>query len=134
MPEYMLLLYAPDTDGADERDRWAEMPVWQEVTESLRKSGVLVANSPLHPPSSATTVRVRGGETTLTDGPFATTKETLAGFYILDCADLDDAVRHAAELPTAWHGSVEVRPLMALSAIPAPARETLRGIPESMDS
>lgn len=130
MPEYMLLLYAPDVDGAEEqRDRWAEMPLWQEITESLRRAGVLVANSPLHPPSSATTVRVRDGETALTDGPFATTKEMLAGFYILDCVDLDEALRHAARMPTARHGSVEVRPLMSASAVAAalPEEEELDG-------
>ncbi|GAA2049627.1 hypothetical protein GCM10009839_64580 [Catenulispora yoronensis] len=111
MPEFMLLLYAPEVEGAQERERWAALPVWEEITESLRKSGTLVANGPLHPSSSATTVRVRGDETVLTDGPFATTKEMLAGFYLLDCADLDEALRHAARLPTARYGSVEVRPL-----------------------
>jgi len=120
MPEYMLLLYAPDVDGPEEqRDRWAEMPLWQEITESLRRTGVLVANSPLHPPSSATTVRVRHGETALTDGPFATTKEMLAGFYILDCVDLDEALQHAARMPIARIGSVEVRPLMSTPAVAA---------------
>jgi hypothetical protein len=131
MPEYMLLLYAPEMDGAEERDRWEEMPVWQEITESLRRTGVLVANSPLHPPSSATTVRVRDGETALTDGPFATTKEMLAGFYILDCADLDEALRHAARFPTARHGSVEVRPLMAASALPVRSAPTAPPTPAS---
>lgn len=111
MPEYMLLLYAPDAD--EDRDRWAEMPLWLEVTESLRKAGVLVANGPLHPVASATTVRVRDGETALTDGPFAMTKEVLAGYYLLDCVDLDEALKHAARLPTARYGSVEVRPVMS---------------------
>ena len=65
MPEYMLLLYTPEGRGsrAGARDRWADMPLWQEVTESLRKAGLLVANGPLHAAASATTVRVRGGET-----------------------------------------------------------------------
>ena len=80
MPEYMLLLYAPEVDEVEqEEDRWADMPVWLEVTESLRRAGLLVANSPLHPVASATTVRVRDGETELTDGPFAMTKEVLVG-------------------------------------------------------
>jgi len=112
MPKYMLLLYAQEADETGQRDRWAEMPLWLEVTESLREAGVLVANSPLHPASSATTVRVREGEAELTDGPFATTKEILAGYYLLDCADLDEALKHAARLPTARHGSVEVRPVV----------------------
>jgi hypothetical protein len=118
MPEYMLLLYAPEVDEAGQRDRWAELPLWLEVTESLREAGVLVANAPLHPADSATTVRVRNGEAELTDGPFAVTKEILAGYYLLDCADLDEALRHAARLPTARYGSVEVRPVVGSVAIP----------------
>jgi hypothetical protein len=120
MSRYMLLLYAPETDPADERDRWAEMPLWQELTRELRDAGLLVDNSPLHAVETATTVRVRGGETEITDGPFAVTKEVLAGYYILDCDGLDEALRHAARLPTARYGSVEVRPVMATSEIPAP--------------
>ena len=61
---------------------------------------------------SATSVRVRGGETEITDGPFAVTKEVLAGYYILDCADLDEALKHAARLPMARWATVEVRPVM----------------------
>jgi hypothetical protein len=122
MPEYMLLLYAPDTseDEEQEKARWAEMPEWLEVTESLRQAGLLVANAPLHAVASATTVRVRGGEAELTDGPFAVTKEILAGYYLLRCADLDEALRHAARLPTARYGSVEVRPIMDATQIPVP--------------
>jgi hypothetical protein len=122
MPEYMLLLYAPE--AGEQEDRWADMSLWQEVTASLRKAGLLVANSPLHPVASATTVRVRGGETELTDGPFAMTKEVLAGYYVLNCADLDEALHHAARIPTARHGSVEVRPIMNTSEIPAAGPDT----------
>ncbi|TVZ07419.1 YciI family protein [Trebonia kvetii] len=120
----MLLLYAPDTseDAEQERARWAEMPEWLEVTESLRKAGLLVANAPLHSVAAATTVRVRRGEADLTDGPFAVTKETLAGYYVLRCADLDEALRHAARLPTARYGSVEVRPVMDAAEIPVPGQ------------
>ena len=75
---------------------------------------------------TATTVRVRGGETELTDGPFAVTKEVLAGYYLLDCDDLDEALRHAARMPTARYGSVEVRPVMAMSEIPAPGYDSPR--------
>jgi hypothetical protein len=119
VPEYMLLLYAPEVDESGQRDRWAELPLWLEVTESLRQAGVLVANAPLHPVDTATTVRVRDGEADLTDGPFAITKEILAGYYLLNCADLDEALRHAARLPTARYGSVEVRPVVGDAAIPA---------------
>jgi len=117
MPDYMLLLYAPDIseDQEQNNDRLAEMPEWLEVTESLRKAGLLVANAPLHSAAAATTVRVRDGEAVLTDGPFAVTKEVLAGYYVLRCADLDEALRHAARLPTARHGAVEVRPIIDLT-------------------
>lgn len=118
MPQYMLLLYAPDTDEDDQAERWAQMPEWTRLTDSLRDAGLLVANAPLHPAEMATTVRVRDGETELTDGPFAVTKEILGGYYLLDCADLDEALRHAARLPTARYGSVEVRPVMADESIP----------------
>ncbi|MEV1178142.1 YciI family protein [Nonomuraea sp. NPDC049784] len=125
MPEYMLLLYTPE--GEEQEDRWADMPLWQEVTESLRKAGLLVANGPLHPVTSATTVRVRDGETELTDGPFATTKEFLAGYYVLNCTDLDEALRHAARMPTARRGSVEVRPIMNSSEIPVAGLVNMNG-------
>ena len=122
MPEYMLLLYAPKVDEAERAERWAEMPLWDEVNASLREAGVLVKHGPLHSVATATTVRVRGDETELTDGPFAVTKEVLAGYYVLDCADLDRAVGHAARLPLARWGSVEVRPIMADDDLPRPDR------------
>ena len=125
MPEYMLLLYAPEQE--EQEDRWADMPLWTAVTESLREAGLLVANAPLHPVTSATTVRVRGDRTELTDGPFATTKEVLAGYYVLTCADLDEALHHAARMPTARHGSVEVRPIMNTSEIPIAGPVTTNG-------
>jgi hypothetical protein len=98
------------------------MPLWDEVNASLREAGVLVAHAPLRSVATATTVRVRGDETELTDGPFAVTKEVLAGYYVLDCADLDEAIRHAARLPWARYGSVEVRPIVADDEIPRPDR------------
>ena len=122
MPEYMLLLYAPEVDEAERAERWAEMPLWDEVNAGLREAGVLVKNGPLHDVATATTVRVRGDETELTDGPFAVTKEVLVGYYVLDCADLDEAAGHASRLPWARYGSVEVRPIVADSEIPRPDR------------
>ncbi len=123
MPEYMLLLYGSESaDEAERAQRWAEMPLWDQVNASLRDAGVLVAHAPLHSVESATTVRVRGDETELTDGPFAVTKEVLAGYYVLDCADLDEAIRQAARLPWARYGSVEVRPIVADDEIPRPDR------------
>jgi hypothetical protein len=119
MPQYLVLLYAPEADEAEERRRWSELPLWVELTEGLREAGLLVANGALHRTESATTVRVRDGETEMTDGPFAVTKEVLVGFYLLDCDGLDEALRHAARFPTAEFGSVEVRPLVGPDYNPA---------------
>jgi hypothetical protein len=112
MPKYMLLLYAPDAGPEARARRWAELPAWNELTNSLRDEGVWVANGALHPVETATTVRVREEEIDVTDGPFAVTKEMLAGYFVLDCANLDEALRHAARLPLARYGAVEVRPIV----------------------
>jgi hypothetical protein len=118
----MLLLYGREGGQAERAARWAEMPLWDEVNASLREAGVLVKQGPLHSVATATTVRVRGDETELTDGPFAVTKEVLCGYYVLDCADLDHAVGYASRLPWARYGSVEVRPVVADDEIPRPDR------------
>ena len=124
MPNYMLLLYAPEVDEAGQAERWAEMPKWSELTESLEEAGLLISNAPLEAVDSATTVRVRDNTTEITDGPFAVTKEVLVGYYLLSCADLDEALRQAARVPSARYGSVEVRPVMDISTIPAPDQAT----------
>jgi hypothetical protein len=80
----------------------------------MSAAGVLVDGGPLQPPSSATTVRVRDGEPLVTDGPFAELKEQIGGYYVLDCADLDEALRWAARIPAARFGAIEVRPLMVM--------------------
>jgi hypothetical protein len=80
----------------------------------FRASGVLVAAEALQPIETATTVRVRHGKLTITDGPFAETKEQLAGFYLIDAKDLNDAIQVAAKIPPAREGSVEVRPVREL--------------------
>jgi hypothetical protein len=118
MPNYLLLLYANEATAAERAERQAEMPVWLELNESLREAGVLAGNGQLHDPESATTVGVRDGETVITDGPFAATKETLAGYYVLRCRDLDEALKHAARLPLARYGSIDVRPIVAEGATP----------------
>ncbi len=84
--------------------------------ESLRKSGRYIAAEALQRVDTATTVRVRDGRVSLTDGPFAETKEQLAGFYLIDAKDLDEAVEAAAKIPPARVGSIEVRPVRELSA------------------
>jgi hypothetical protein len=76
----------------------------------METAGVLLSSSGLSPVASATTLRVRAGKTLITDGPFAETHEQLGGYFLLDCKDLDEAIRWAARIPTAEYGSVEVRP------------------------
>jgi hypothetical protein len=83
---------------------------------SLRKSGRHIAAEALQSVHTATTVRVRDGKVSMTDGPFAETKEQLAGFYLIDATDLDEAVQVAAKIPPARVGSIEVRPVRELSA------------------
>ena len=99
MPRYLVLLYSPEGDEATERQRWAQLPLWQELTDGLRDSGLLVANGALHRADTATTVRVRDDEIEMTDGPFAITKEVLAGFYVLDCHGLDGGAAARRAVP-----------------------------------
>jgi hypothetical protein len=113
MPNYMLLLYAPEATPAERAEREAELPVWMELLERLKDEGLLVANGRLHPVTAATTLRTRDGETEISDGPFAETKEMLGGYFIVDCHDLDHALKTAQRVPLARYGSVEVRPIMA---------------------
>jgi hypothetical protein len=84
--------------------------------DGLRASGALLAAEALQPIETATTVRVRHGKVMITDGPFAETKEQLAGFYLIDAANLDDAIQVASKIPPAREGSIEVRPVRELEA------------------
>jgi hypothetical protein len=112
MSQYMLLVYEEEVPPAEQAERELTMPLFVELHRSLREAGLLVGVQRLHTSESATSVRVRGGEAEITDGPFAVTKEVLAGYYILDCADLDEALRQAARIPAARWGTIEVRPMM----------------------
>jgi hypothetical protein len=112
MAQYMLLVYQPEVEDAVQAEREAELPLYRELNRSLRDAGLLVGVQRLRSVQTATSVRVREGATEITDGPFATTKEVLAGYYVLECADLDEALEQAARLPAARWGTVEVRPLM----------------------
>jgi hypothetical protein len=121
----MLLLYAPEVDEIEQAERDAELPAWFALNDSMRSSGFLVANNRLHPVAAATTVRVRDAQTELIDGPFAVTKEILAGYYLLDCPDLDEALKQAARLPLARYGSVEVRPVMPITSVDLAATDPI---------
>ena len=118
MPQYMLLIYGPVEDALTPEEREAERPLWYDYTQSLRDAGVHVAGDALYDVETATTVRVRDGETQITDGPFAETKEFLAGYYVIDVPDLDGALGHAARMPSVGRGSVEVRPVVDMSQMP----------------
>ncbi|UVE17682.1 YciI family protein [Pseudomonas sp. LS44] len=111
--KYLLLVYADETTlhSAPDSPRDAEC---NDYCESVRVSGRLVAAEALEPVSSATTVRIRAGKQLITDGPFAETKEQLAGFYLVDARDLNEAIQLAAKIPPARVGSIEVRPVREL--------------------
>jgi hypothetical protein len=85
--------------------------------EGFRNSGLLIAAEALQPADTAATVRVRNGQLSVTDGPFAETKEQLAGFYLIDARDLNDAIQAASKIPPAREGSVEVRPVRELDPV-----------------
>jgi len=110
----MLLLYGPDLPeaGTDEARKLFED--WNVAREAMEDAGVLIDCAPLYPVTSSTTVQVRDGETLLTDGPAAEIKEHFGGFTLIECADLDEALKWAASLPTARDGSVEVRPVIGV--------------------
>jgi hypothetical protein len=112
MAQYMLMVYEEEVEPEVQAEREHVTPTLVELHRSLREAGLLVGVNRLHSTESATSVRVRGGETEITDGPFAVTKEVLAGYYVLECADLDEAIRQAERLPMAPWATIEVRPIM----------------------
>ena len=112
--QYLLTIYVDESAvAAVPPEQGLQMTeAYEALTAELKESGAFVGGDGLQPTSTATTVRVRDGEPLLTDGPFAETREQLAGFYLLECADLDEAVGWAAKVPSARSGSVEVRPVI----------------------
>ncbi len=108
--KYLCLVYGDEALLANHDDREC-----MACAESLQRSGHLVAGAALQPVATAATVRVRNGEVAVTDGPFAETKEQLAGFYLLEARDLNEALEKAAKIPPVRIGSVEVRPIRQLA-------------------
>lgn len=108
--KYLCLVYLS-------KDNWSAVPDREcaNCGEGLKASGKLLAAEPLHPVETATTVRVRNGQVSVTDGPFAETKEHLAGFYLIEARDLNDAIQVASKIPPAREGSIEVRPVRELN-------------------
>jgi hypothetical protein len=115
--KYMLLIYA-DEQAWTEPEREACYEESTEVARQLKAKGQFVATSPLQPVATATSVQIRGGKKTVHDGPFAETREQLGGFFMIDVANLDEAIAVAARIPGARKGTVEIRPVVELSHLP----------------
>ncbi len=114
MPQYAALIYSADVDWSqpEHAATTAEYAAFGEAAAAVIRGGAA-----LYPTSTATTVQVhggKGGEVVTSDGPYAETKEVLTGFYLLECADLDEAVAVASRIPAAWDGTVEVRPVIPM--------------------
>jgi hypothetical protein len=112
--KYAFTIYVDESQrtSASEEDQQAMAQAYGALTQEMQEKGVLLAGEGLYPTPTATTVRVRGGDRDVTDGPFAETKEQLGGFYVLDVKDLDEAIEWAAKIPGAQIGSIEIRPVM----------------------
>ena len=112
---YLLLIYQDEVAHSQwsEEQLGAEFAAYSALDDEFKKLGVeMKGGEALMPTNTATTVRVRNGKTLTTDGPFAETKEQLGGFYLLNCKDLDEAIKAAAKIPGAADGSIEIRPIM----------------------
>jgi hypothetical protein len=114
---YLCLIYEDETLREKMPKSEADMIFGEyfEFTDSIKKSGHYIGGNPLQPTQSATTVRVRNGKVTTTDGPFAETKEQLGGYYLVEAKDLNDAIRVASRIPGARVGSIEVRPIWEMT-------------------
>lgn len=110
---YLLLIYDDETgwDKLSEEEQKAILDEYWALDDALRESGHYLASEPLQPTPLSTTVRVRDDKTVITDGPFAETKEQLAGFYLIEAKDLNEAIQLASKIPPARVGSIEVRPI-----------------------
>jgi hypothetical protein len=114
----MLLIYL-DERALSETEREQCYEESTQLTRDLEASGQYLAAAPLHPTSTATSVRVRDGKWLVTDGPFAETREQLGGYFLIDAKDLDEALGIAARIPVARTGTVEVRPVIEIPGLPS---------------
>jgi hypothetical protein len=115
--KYMLLVYH-DENAMNEAERQHCYVESAQLARDLHVSGNFLAASPLHPTSTATSVRVRDRKPLVTDGPFAETREQLGGYYIIEAPDLDQAIAIAGRVPAAKWGTVEIRPVMEIPGLP----------------
>ena len=111
---YLCLIYEEEKKqaGMTEAEMGALFGEYMAFTEGIKTSGQHLGGEALQPVATATTVRVRNGKVSTTDGPFAETKEQLGGYYLINAKDLNDAIQVAAKIPSARSGSIEVRPIM----------------------
>lgn len=114
--QYLLLIYSNEAEYAavPQAELAANMAEYSTFTQGIIQNGNYKGGERLRPVATATTVRVRNGKTLSTDGPFAETRETLGGYYLIDAKNLDEATAIAARIPGARHGCVEVRPIWAM--------------------
>ena len=115
---YMLLIYG-DEQALDETEREQCYRESVQLAHEIDLAGHYLAAAPLHPTSTATSVRVREGRRLVTDGPFAETREQLGGYFLIDAGDLDAAIAIAARIPMARRGTVEIRPVIEIADLPA---------------
>jgi hypothetical protein len=121
---YVLLIYTPEpTEEVPADVQQQMMEAYNAFTDEVRARGIMGPSEALQPTTTATTVRVRNGETLTTDGPFAETKEALGGFYIVDARDLDEAIELAAKIPGANEGAIEIRPIWEIPADFSPSAQ-----------
>jgi hypothetical protein len=116
--KYMLLVYLDEQALTDEEREHCYVESAQFAQE-LDSGGQYLDASPLHPVATATSVRVREGKRVITDGPFAETREQLGGYYVIEAKDLDEAIGIAERIPPARFGTIEIRPVMEISGLPA---------------
>jgi hypothetical protein len=111
---YALLIYANEQDWTNQSEEQAQTQFqdYMAFTKDIVDRGIMRSGEALQPTATATTVRVRNGETLSTDGPFAETKEQLGGYYVIEAKDLDEAIEVAARIPDVRGGSIEIRPIM----------------------
>lgn len=116
--KYMLLIYL-DENGLTEDQQASCYRESAQYAARLSQSGNYLGAGPLHPTSTATSVRIRDNKRVVTDGPFAETREQLGGYFLIEAKDLDEAIRIAGEIPAGKWGTVEIRPVMEISGLPA---------------
>jgi hypothetical protein len=116
--KYMLLIYTGE-NAMDEKEREHCYMESTQLAHDLKTNGQFLSANPLHPISTATSVRIRDGKRLVTDGPFAETREHLGGYFLIDAKDLDEAIGIASRIPGARKGTVEVRPVIEIPGLPS---------------